>query len=321
MKSAGARDFEVPRPSSTKRLGVYCDDVALDQWLENQQDAVREKFATYVDEAFFFFDMLVNRPSVKRATTLLEVGGGIGLLSLLLAATGKRVVCVEPESAGFGGHGEIRQAFLQAWKGQYPDVTYLDGLLEDFPELGKDFECAIAIMVVEHVPDYPNLIRNVADHLNSGGEAHFIFTNYAFPYEPHFNIPTVFSKKLTEFFVASHLRGSWKGIENAQDFWDDLSWPTYRQVKRFLKNSILNYAFNRDAFISYTTRLGSRDFISRKGPLFQLMIPLAGLMRIAARSLPLAALPIIDVSVSSPGDGGRKRLVRASPLPVQPEGA
>jgi 2-polyprenyl-3-methyl-5-hydroxy-6-metoxy-1,4-benzoquinol methylase len=87
-----------------KGFGAYFDQVAVSTWLGGQEALLQERFNTYVDEAFFFFGLLMRRSSLKRSMHLLDVGGGIGLLSLLLACTGKKVVCVEPESAGFGTH-------------------------------------------------------------------------------------------------------------------------------------------------------------------------------------------------------------------------
>eukprot|EP00494_Astrolonche_serrata_P011852 UN11950 len=51
---------------------------------------------------------------------------------------------------------------------------------------------------MEHVDDVDQVIRNVADSLRHGGTYRFTCPNYFFPYEPHFNIPTLLSKNLTE---------------------------------------------------------------------------------------------------------------------------
>jgi len=288
------------RPSSPEKdFGAYFDQVSVSAWLGAQEEPLRRRFQTYVDEAFFFFGMLMRRSSLERSTHLLDVGGGIGLLSLLLASTGKKVVCVEPESAGFGTHKIMREVLLLAWKGELPDVTYLDGRLEEFPDLGRDFDSAVAIMVLEHVPGYPNLIGEIADHLRPGAEAHFICPNYAFPYEPHFNIPTAFSKKLTEFFIGSHLGGTYRGIEDSRNFWDDLSWPTSRAVRKALEASPLSHRFGREASLAYVGRLGSQEFLARKGPIFRVMGLFSKPLKFVAKVLPLSLLPIIDVSVSS----------------------
>jgi len=241
----------------------------------------------------------MRRSSLERSSHLLEVGGGIGVLSLLLASTGKKVVCVEPESAGFGTHKKMREVLLSAWKGELPDVTYLDGRLEDFPDLDRDFDSAVAIMVLEHVPNYPRLMGHVADHLRPGAIAHFICPNYAFPYEPHFNIPTAFSKKLTEFFIGSHLGGTYRGIEDSRNFWDDLSWPTYRAVRKFLEGLGLSHSFGREASLAYVARLDSQEFLARKGPLFRATGPFLRILKLFMKGLPPPLLPIIDISVWS----------------------
>jgi SAM-dependent methyltransferase len=289
-----------PRPPSPKKdFGAYFDQVSVSAWLGAQEAPLRGRFHTYVDEAFFFFGLLMRRSSLERSIHLLDVGGGIGLLSLLLASTGKKVVCVEPESAGFGSHKKIREVLLSAWKGELPDVTYLDGRLEDYPDLDRDFDSAVAIMVVEHVPDYPNLIGEIMDHLRPGAKAHFICPNYALPYEPHFNIPTAFSKKLTEFFIGSQLGGTYRGIEDSRNFWDDLSWPTHRAVRKVLESSPLSPKFGREASFAYVDRLGSQEFLARKGPIFRVMGLFSKLLKFVAKVLPLSLLPIIDVSVAS----------------------
>jgi hypothetical protein len=266
---------------------------------EDGEALLQERFNSYVDEAFFFLGLLMRRSSLKRSMHLPDVGGGIGLLSLLLASTGKNVVCVEPESAGFGTHKIMCRVLLSAWKRELPDVTYLDGRLEDFPALEREFNSAVAIMVVEHVPDHPNLSGEVVNHLRPGVKAHFICPNYAFPYEPHFNIPTVFSKKFTEFFTGPQLGGTYRGIEDSRNFWDDLSWPTSRAVRKVLEDSALSHRFGRDASVAYVERLGSQEFLARKGLIFRVLGLFSKLLKFVAKVLPVSLLPIIDVSVSS----------------------
>jgi hypothetical protein len=126
----------------------------------------------------------------------------------------------------------------------------------------------------------------------------FVFPNYLYPYEPHFNMPTLFGKKLTERVMRKRISNSI--ISNPLNFWNELSWPTGPQMKKVCVNNGLVPIFNSESFESYLVRLRSDEqFRKRKGaPMLALMqLSLPALFGIG-KFLPSRYLPIVDVRIA-----------------------
>jgi len=273
----------------------YFDIERLQSLLEDNDERFRRSFITYVNEALFFDSVLEgDLYNVKRPATVLEVGAGIGLLSMLVSLRGFKVIGYEPESDGFNRMERIRQILLDCWIGPEIQVTFInDFFTKDIAE-NSEFDFAFAINVIEHVPDPASLVQIVTSGLSSTGRARFICPNYDFPYEPHISIPTVWNKRLTKRIFRKQICSS--PIENIEGFWSDLSWPSVRTLKRNLGAMRIHPDFGRRAMMSYVNRLSTdNQFVERKGSLFglarTLLVPL---LSIGSKVLPVRFLPIID---------------------------
>lgn len=179
------------------------------------------RLATYVWEAYFFFLILEKTIDCEAPQRILEVGGGIGLLSTLMAGKGPDVVCVEPGSAGFLDLMEMNP--LVAGFRQLKEPDFFRGYLHELPADQKNFDFVICVNVLEHVPDYMSLIAQALERCSPSGYARFICPNYAFPYEPHFNIPTLWNKNLTGKIFAKLIASGKSGISDPVEMWSDLS--------------------------------------------------------------------------------------------------
>ena len=70
----------------------------------------------------------------------------------------------------------------------------------------------------------------------------------------------------------------------------------YRAVRKVLEGSPLSHRFGREGSLAYVERLGSQEFLRRKGPMFRVMGFFSELLKFVAKVLPLSLLPIIDMS-------------------------
>jgi cyclopropane fatty-acyl-phospholipid synthase-like methyltransferase len=260
---------------------------------------VTDPLRTYISEAKFFKNLIsTDVSSLKRGSHLIEVGSGIGLLSLHLASTGFKVTAFEPQSSGFNQMNAMRSLISENWMPPIPDVEFREEILEQETKLGKLADYIFAINVIEHVHDYENLITQAIKAKTQEATFRIICPNYSIPYEPHFNIPIIFTKRVTKFVFGSKIRNS--KIPNSEEFWDDLSWPTQRGLRRLLKTNGWSVEFSHDATYEYLNRaLTDSDFIVRKGLFIGSVFKVISHLTKVVRFVPHAFLPIIDCRISN----------------------
>lgn len=260
-------------------------------------DAQRIRLATYVSEAFFFDELLAGDLSaLPNETPLLEVGSGIGLLSLLVAARGFPVTSVEPGAAGFGEMSLFRDVVLNAWEGQATGVEWVTETVQAVPET-RMYGFAFAINVVEHVDEIDGFVDAVMSHVSPMGVFRFVCPNYHLPYEPHFNMPTAFSKPVTGRLMSRRINES--DLLDPAGLWDELSWPTVHGIRKILRARQLPFLFSPDATVAYIDRaLEDSDFAERKGPVLAYAGRALGLIPKSIYSqIPTTLLPLIDCRV------------------------
>ena len=153
--------------------------------------------------------------------------------------------------------------------------------------------------VLEHVPDWQALIVATMSNLLPGSEFRAVCPNYSWPYEPHFHMPTLFSKAATARVLKNRI--SMSAIETPWDFWEDLSWPTGRRLKAGATKNGLGVHFVHDATLAYINRVKSDPtFVARKGAregrTIEMMLPVVSL---AFSKLPAHALPVLDCTFNS----------------------
>lgn len=116
---------------------------------------------TYITEAEFFDKVLASDVSMlPNGSHVVEIGAGIGLLALNLAAHGFEVTAFEPEASGFTEMYAMREVILSNWVDKIPAVNFIDNYIDATTELDKPADYMIAINVIEHVPEYEQLIVN-----------------------------------------------------------------------------------------------------------------------------------------------------------------
>ena len=277
----------------------------LEKRLSGCAPSLADGVRTYVSEANFFFEALKNDlESLPENARVLEIGSGVGLLSLMLAETGFSVVAIEPQSAGFKEMHEIQGILMDCWQGTIPEVEWR---FIEFTYSPKDegYDYAIAINVLEHVPAWEPLIGEVARALKNEATFRVVFPNYIWPYEPHFRLPTIWNKKLSGILLAKKIRKS--SISSPLDFWQDLSWLSSRKLMRASRSLHVELDFTKHSFTQYFYRLSSdKEFIARMGTesRMQRRLLIAIGMKLT-RLIPARFLPVIDCRISSPASSAQ----------------
>lgn len=265
----------------------------------NLPQEIQEPLKTYISEAQFFAKVVA--PDLSRlspGSQIIEIGSGIGLLALFLSSKSFVVTAFEPQSSGFNQMNEMRREIVTNWKPVSPPVEFREALLDESTKLNKLADYIFAINVIEHVPNFVGLIGNGIRAKTDDGIFRLVCPNYTIPYEPHFNIPIIFSKKITKFIFRQKISSS--SIPNSEEFWNDLSWPTQRGLKKSLKSVGWEVTFSRDATNEYLKRaLSDSAFIDRKGKVVGRLFKLISLLAKIVRFVPPAFLPIIDCRIST----------------------
>jgi SAM-dependent methyltransferase len=254
-------------------------------------------FDIYAAEAIFgrgyiALDLEQLEPDAK----VLEIGAGSLLLSCQLVREGFQVTSLEPTGSGFSHFDKMRQVVLEraVTLGCQPRV--IDQTAETLAE-HDCFAYAFSVNVMEHVDDVGCVAINVGNSLIVGASYRFTCPNYCFPYEPHFNIPILFSKRFTEKMFRHQISGC-KNISDPAGTWESLNWISVVQVKNIVKGlPWLRATFNRRLLVSTLERMAfDRNFSDRRSPLVRSMLLILVRLRLhkLLRYIPAMLQPIMD---------------------------
>jgi SAM-dependent methyltransferase len=233
---------------------------------------------------------------LKPGARVIEVGAGSLLLSCQLVREGFDVTGLEPTAAGFSHFEQMRQIVQDRATTLGCSPRILNLTAEDLSE-HNFFDYAFSINVMEHVDDVARVVANVGRSLVIGANYRFTCPNYLFPYEPHFNIPTLFSKRFTELVLSKKIFDC-QDIPDPSGLWKSLNWISVVQVRRISKNlPWLRVTFNRLLLASTLERISSdREFSNRRSPAIRKLIVLFVRLRLhqLLRFMPATLQPIID---------------------------
>lgn len=260
---------------------------------------ITDPLRTYISEAKFFKNIVApDVANLNSGSYVIEVGSGIGLLSLHLASMGFEVTAFEPQSSGFNQMNAMRSLISENWKPSAPNVEFREASLNQTTQLEKLADYVFAINVIEHVHDFEELITHAVKAKTPEATMRIVCPNYSIPYEPHFNIPIIFTKRITKFIFGHKIHNS--KIPNNDEFWGDLSWPTQKKLKKILKSKGWNVEFSRDATNEYLNRaFNDSDFITRKGRIIGSLFKVVSVLARIIRFVPHAYLPVIDCRISN----------------------
>lgn len=287
------------------------DRTPMDEWLRDVQAHCAETapdllslLDIYAAEAVFGRSFISNDIALlKPEARIIEVGAGALLLSCQLVREGFNVVALEPTGSGFSHFDKLRNLVRETAMslGCFPQVLNATG--EAFAEKNC-YDYAFSVNVMEHVDDVPRVMANIAACLVLGASYRFTCANYLFPYEPHFNIPTLFSKKLTEKVFFHRIYTS--QMPDPAGAWQSLNWITVLQVQRVaagLKG--IRTSFNQSLIVSTLERVAhDESFANRRSPFIRNII--LWMVRLRLHHMfgyvPAVLQPIIDCRLQKIAD-------------------
>ncbi|MCJ9751930.1 class I SAM-dependent methyltransferase [Neorhizobium sp. BETTINA12A] len=224
-------------------------------------------FDTYSAEARFSVDHIRgDLESLRPDAKILEVGAGSFLLTCFLKSAGYQIVGLEPVGDGFSHFDQMRTLVLRCAAEDGIEPEFLGAYAEDL-DVDLVYDYAFSINVMEHVGNVDRVIERVGRALKLGCFYRFTCANYAFPYEPHFNIPTLFSKRLTRYVFDSRIRSKSDLLDN-EGIWASLNWITAASVKRSVRKiPSLKVKMNTYMLEKAVERLATdREFAARRSP-------------------------------------------------------
>jgi hypothetical protein len=269
--------------------------------VETEKPHLRGLFDIMAGEARFARAWLdADLRQLPKAAPILEIGGGVFLMSCQLAREGFSITAIEPIGVGFGSFEELGQLVLEfaARAGALPEIARCKA--EDF-QSHMQYALAFSVNVMEHVEAPDRAIARVSAALSVGGSYRFLCPNYLFPYEPHFNIPTIGGKALTARLMRRRIEGSSR-VDDPAGLWKSLNWITVPGVRRMARaDRSLGVHFRRGTLTWMLERaLSDGEFAKRRA---RWMVSAIGMLR-KLRVLRLASFvpavfqPIMDVRLT-----------------------
>jgi SAM-dependent methyltransferase len=259
-------------------------------------------FDLFSNEALFAREWL--QPATDRLPpggSILEVGAGLALMTCQLVREGFTVSAIEPITDGFSSFARLQKLVIDFAEAEGISFTLLAQPVETFEEVDR-YNLAFSINVMEHVENVEEAIRRVGRSLKPGGAYRFTCPNYRFPYEPHFNIPTLWSKPLTERLFHKSIYQSDR-VSEPEAIWKSLNWINVPQIRRICAGIPgTAVSFNTSMTSDSLERLNTDVAFAKRRSGWMVVIirgiAATGLHRLLTY-LPAVFLPVIDCTVTA----------------------
>ncbi|MFK7847936.1 MAG: class I SAM-dependent methyltransferase [Rhodothermales bacterium] len=189
------------------------------------REEVNRQFAVYFNEMSFGFKFVLEN-IVHSDRTILEVGAGLGFLSLFLAKAGYRVIAIEPSAEGFPLFRHTLDYTANIAQKEGLEIRFLPIGAEALASHGvSGIDFAYSVNVVEHIEKLDEAFAAVIAALRPTGRWCNSCPNYSIPYEPHFGIP------LVPFFPSLSRRIFFRKVQKDMELWRSLNFVTASRVR------------------------------------------------------------------------------------------
>lgn len=277
---------------------AFIDEIRTE--IQSHHPALISLFETYAAEAMFGREMIdADLQQLSVSASILEIGAGALILSCQLLREGYNVTALEPIGEGFSHFKTLQDVVLSMVARSRLTLNIISAPAERLNATSV-FDYAFSINVMEHVNDEKMVIENVLDALKVGAKYRFICPNYTFPYEPHFNIPTFFSKGLTERIFKNKIT-THQVLSDPWGTWQSLNWISVSKVKRIIHQSKnTKISFNRSLLKKMIERaLVDKQFSMRRSTWMTKVI--RGIIYLnlheLCRLIPASLQPVMDCTL------------------------
>jgi SAM-dependent methyltransferase len=230
-------------------------------------------FSVFAQEARFGRAWLEpNLVHLGLGASVLEVGAGLMLLSSQLTKEGFKVTALEPIGEGFSSFAELQKIVL-AHAEEHGIAPLIAPITVERLDRESEFDFAFSINVMEHIENVALALQTVGAAIRPGSKYRFTCANYLFPYEPHFNIPTLFSKALTKRIFYQKIFGNTR-VGDSAGVWNSLNWITVPKVLRAARNlPNMSVSFNRSMLETTLLRVvNDPEFSARRSPFMRRLV-------------------------------------------------
>jgi 2-polyprenyl-3-methyl-5-hydroxy-6-metoxy-1,4-benzoquinol methylase len=238
---------------------------------------------------------LLTTVEPRRATRVLEVGAGAGVVAAFLHGQGANLVAIEPIVGGFEAFMAVRS--LLAERVAMPAIEPLAAEQLRPAEHGP-FDLIFSVNVLEHMQPLHRNLDALGAVLAPGGLMVHTCANYRVPYEPHYGMPLV--------PVWPGLTGRLARRAGREPLWKSLNWITAGDVRRFARRHGLSVRFRPGELAEALRRLRYDPEFARRqqGPVITAVrlldrVGVAGLLN----RMPAAWLTPMTFTITKPTDG------------------
>ena len=258
-----------------------------------------ESWNTYLNEAKWGWDFIspsIN--SLPAGSHVFELGAGPQALAAQVASQDMIVTAIEPSGSGFSIMADLGEKVNALAAKSNITYTVIDVTGEEYVN-SNFFDFAYSVNVMEHVSEIDCVLDNVLYSLKPGGVYQFVCPNYAFPFEPHFNFPTLVHKGLTDMVIRKKALKASK-VSDPEGLWSSLNWITQRKVKKWAKEKDnVSVVFSNRALQMYISR-AQKDpiFVQRHRILSQISMKISPLLLAISKLVPKSISPFIDVKIT-----------------------
>lgn len=220
---------------------------------------IDQKNQTNINEALFgakYISPFIKK--LKHGSNILEIGSGpcILLSQLTLKYPKHNIFGVEPIGPGFDRFRDTLTTLKKKIRINLHKETY-----ETLPQ--KKYDLIFLINVIEHIKNWEDLIVFVKKRLSLNGKCLILCPNYGFPYESHFGLPVICSKKITYYFFKSQIK-RYESEKKSLGLWDSLNFIKYKEINKISKINNLQIKFHYEILCDLINRLDSDDEFKKR---------------------------------------------------------
>ena len=183
----------------------------------------RSLLETFTNEALTYAPLVFER--LGSGVRVLEVGSGLGFLSLWLRRQGVDVVGLEPAAGPHDVFAGLSTAVIE--HAGEPDAPILQIPAEQLdPSIHGKFDFVYSVNVLEHIADLEGAVAAMAGVLAPGGAMLHVCPNYVFPYEPHLGIPLIPGRPAATAYLFPGV------VRRHRQIWQTLNFVTAYRLRR-----------------------------------------------------------------------------------------